>query len=411
MPEVLGFKGWRYNSEKVNINDVIAPPYDVVSEEEIKYYKSKSNYNIFHLELPESSYKARELLKKWMEEKVIFPENMRCIYLYELDFFYGNKKFCRRGFILLVKLSSFKEGKIIPHEKTYPKVTEERFELLKATGFQFSQIFGIYQDPELDTLKNLDEKELLYEVTFGSEVHRLYRITSLSIQQKISAFLYNKPIYIADGHHRYTTALRFKSYMEEKFGKNDQLDFNYICMYVCPMEEPGLLMLPTHRVYLFSETFKLIEKLKNFLEVEKISEEILKSDKNFFREKEREYLLVFNRNLLFCRIRDDFWEEIKKLDPVLSRIPLFNFLHIFYKATGLKEEELKEKGLVKFYSTEKEVLKKSEKGLGVIFPVISPLILKEVAGVGKLMPHKCTYFYPKILTCLLLREIKGEPVK
>jgi len=190
MPECLPFCGWRYNPSRVKIEDVIAPPYDIVSEEEIEYFKNKSSYNIFHLELSENYEKAKELLKNWIENQILIKEQNPSIYFYELDFFHINRNFSRKGFILLVKLSYFEEGNIFPHEKTYKEITEERLELLKKTHFQFSQIFALYEDPLLETIKEVNQKKhLLYEIRYEEEIHKLYKISEKEFIKNLLNFL------------------------------------------------------------------------------------------------------------------------------------------------------------------------------------------------------------------------------
>jgi uncharacterized protein (DUF1015 family) len=411
MPECLPFCAWRYNSEKVNIEEVVAPPYDVVSEKEIEYFKAKSSYNIFHLELPENYDKAKELLKNWIDSQILIKNSTPGIYFYEIEFTYHGKSFLRKGFILLVKLSSFEEGKILPHEKTYSKVTEDRLELLKKTHFQFSQIFSLYEDPSLETIKIVDEyKEHLYTVNFQNEKHILYKISEKELIKKLLAFFKDKTFYIADGHHRYKTALKFKEYMESIHGKNPLKDYNYIAMYVSPMEDENLLMLPTYRAYYFESPQEIIKKFLKF--VEPINSLNLDKEINLdklFKNSQKEWALIFGEEIKVFRIKDEITEKIRKEDSLFSEIPLYNFLKIMESALKIREEELKEKGKVRFISDLDELIKEVQKGaIGIIFPFISAEILKKVSQAKKLMPHKCTYFYPKILTGLVLNEISGK---
>ncbi|MCD6489845.1 MAG: DUF1015 domain-containing protein, partial [Thermodesulfobacterium sp.] len=227
MPECLPFCAWRYNPEKVKIEKVVAPPYDIVSKEEIRKFKIKSPYNIFHLELPEDYKKAKDLLESWINSEILIKDKTPGIYFYELKFSYQNRNFIRKGFILLVKLSSFEEEKIFPHEQTYSKITDDRFKLLKTTHFQFSQVFALYEDPLLETLKAVDKnKKFLYRIQFGYEEHKIYKISDKKLIKNLLEVLKSKKFYIADGHHRYKTALRFKEYMESIYGKSSSKDYN-----------------------------------------------------------------------------------------------------------------------------------------------------------------------------------------
>ncbi len=419
MPECLPFCAWRYNPLKVRIEEVVAPPYDVVSEDEVEYYKNKSSYNIFHLELSINSKKAKNLLDDWIKNQILIKEKNPSVYFYELDFFHLNQNFSRKGFILLVKLSYFDEGNIFPHEKTYKEVAEKRLELLKETKFQFSQIFALYEDSSLESIENINkEKNLLYEIKYEKEIHRLYRISEKKFIKDLLSYFKNKKLYIADGHHRYLTALKFKEYMEDFYGKDEFKDYNYVSMYLSPLEDKNLLMLPTYRAYYLENPNEVIKKfyeiaeiieafeIKNLNEINQNFHHYLQ--KNFFRN----WIFLKGNQALFFLLKKYIFEKIKEEEPILSEIPLYNFLKVSEEIIKLKEEKLRKENKVKFVSDVKELLKEVKKGaLGIIFPYTSPQILKKVTEAKKLMPHKCTYFYPKILTGLILNEIKGEYIK
>ncbi len=409
MPKVLPLPGWRYNLEKVSIENVVAPPYDVVSPEEVEFYKKKSPYNIFHLEIPETYEKAKELLNTWINENILIKEKNPCFYYYEVEFNHQGKRLKRRGFIGIVELMPFEEGKILPHEKVFPKITEDRFNLLKTTGFQFSQIFGLFEDPGLKLLNSLEKEELLYQATLNGETHSLYKIPA-QLSKHVQSHFLDKKIYIADGHHRYTTALRYRDYMESIHGKDPLRDYNYIAMYLTAFEEENLFMLPTHRLYKVEDPRSLINKFSLICEIKAIDWPELFSE-SLFTHPEREWLFFAGKEIFLARLKQDIWERLKKEDPVLSKVTLHNFLKVWEEITGAKEEEFKEKGKVLFFSQMEELMEKSEEGLGVVFPVISPLVLKDIASAGKRMPHKCTYFYPKILTGFLLKEARGSLLK
>lgn len=412
MPECLPFYGWRYNPEKVDIKKVVAPPYDVVTEEEKKFYKDLSPYNIFHLELPEDLLTAKDNLNKWIKEGILIREKQPSLYFYEIEFNYQNNPYLRKGWILLVRLHRFEEGVILPHEKVYKKVTQERLNLLKTTCFQFSQVFGLYEDPELETLKP-KEKVPLYSVKHNEEHHRFYKVNSEDEIQKILSFLKDKKIFIADGHHRYTTALEFKEEMEKIYGKDETKDYNYIVMYLCSLNDPNLLILPTHRVYCLNGIEDILEKLRTFLEFfEEPSCKNYVSTKDIFRSLDHKILFILREKPLLGKIKPEVLERIEGEDPVLSKVPLYNFLWILEKGLGITEEKLKEEGKVVFTSSSQEVFEMAKNnGLGVIFPSLSTESFKQVALNFKRMPHKATYFYPKILTGFVLHEVSGRSVK
>lgn len=414
MPECSPFCGWRYNPEKVEIKNIVAPPYDVVSEEEKLYYQNLSPYNVFHLELPQSYSKAQKLLQKWIEEEILIKDPYPSLYFYEISFPFHKKILNRRGIILLVKLSSFKNGTILPHEKTYSKVTAERFKLLKHTCFQFSQVFGLYEDPSLESFKDWGKDFIpLYEVKFKDEVHRLYKLENSIFIKNYLKFLYSKKIYIADGHHRYITALKFKQYLDKLLGKEERRDYNFIVMYLCALEDKNLIMLPTHRVFYLENPNQFLTKILDYCEMVKelFPEELFQIDLHF-EKRLQEFGIYIQNSLKIFRIKPIFWKKIFKKEPILSEVPLYNFLQILSEILGKSEEKIKEEKKVEFFSEliklKEKVDKNSHLAVGILFPSISPLVLKKVTQANKLMPHKSTFFYPKILTGMVFNQIKGE---
>ncbi|MFN3920815.1 MAG: DUF1015 family protein [Caldimicrobium sp.] len=398
MPECHPFCGWLYNPEKVRFEEVFAPPYDIVSEEEIRYFKQKSPYNIFHLELPESPEKAQLILQNFIHQKILVKNSLPTLYYYEIEFPFEEKIHLRRGYILLTRLYPFEEGIILPHEKVYSKITEDRLNLFKATHCQFSQIFSLYEDPNLETFKDLPENlNFYFEVTFNQEIHRLAKIQDLNFIQKVLNYLSDKKFFIADGHHRYTTALKFKS-LKEKQCHNSTNKYHYISMYICPFEEKGLLMLPTHRVYNEKYYSPLISNLETYCDLIK---EIPLSQ--WYLEK-KQYDQTFSNFFLFKKEKIkifSFKEAFLKSerDADFLELPLFHFLRIIEEVLKIKEKDLKEAGEVEFFGSEKEAIDKAKKsGFAILFPRSPTKLLKKIALKGKTMPHKATFFYPKILT-------------
>ncbi len=411
MPNCRPFKGWLYNTKKILLNEVLAPPYDVVTSEEIKSYKEKSPYNIFHLELPETLEKGKELLESFIKEEIFFQNGSPALYYHEVLFNYEGESYLRKGLILAVRLHNFEEGIILPHEKIYPKVVEDRFQLLKTMGFQFSQIFGLYEDPDLYSLKILEEKGLFYgEASLNGEVQRLFKIQDEAVIKEILKFLEGKKIYIADGHHRYLTALKYRDYLRD-CKKNLKTDnYEYIVMYLCPFEDRNLLMLPTHRFYRFS-----LEELRQFNSrlPEWVTLEGRFSFLNFkyFKEKYEGRADVFSlwdgRELSIYALKPERFEFLRRLFPELSSLPLFNFLQILKDILKVEEVELMGKKKVFYFSCQEKFLKKDfSSELAIFFPKVSSAVLKRIVSAGKLMPQKSTYFYPKILTGFVLYQVK-----
>ncbi len=416
MKKVLPFKGWRYNPEKVDISKVVSPPYDVVSQEELTFYKSLSPYNIFHLELPESPEIAKNKLTEWIENRILQKDQQDMFYVYELEFHHEGKKFERKGLVGALKLFPFEDGVVLPHEKVFPKVTQERFALLKETCFQFSQIFCLYSGKDKNLWEEIDKKKKpLYQVSFNGELHRFYALCDEALLKKISQFFEDKVFYIADGHHRYTTALKFKEFMKNlanKKNENEEQEFERIAVYFCNLDDPNLLILPTHRVYFFPFEQGTLKKFLNFYKILKTSEPHLEKIKelsqNFFNPSSQ-ILLVTKEKTYFMEIKSEVYENLKKENPILSEMSLFNYLKIFEEVFEVSEEELKKEKKIKFLSEiEKIFANLDDSGFAVIFPSLSSEIFKKISENGLRMPHKSTFFYPKILTGFVLKRTCPE---
>ncbi len=409
MPEVRPFYGWRYHPERVDLRKVVAPPYDVVSPEEVLEYLQRDPYNIFHLELsregPDPYLRAAEKLNRWIAEGILVREDRPSLYIYRLHFSHEGRNYVRTGFIGLVRLSPFSEGRILPHEKTFPRVTEDRLNLLRATSAQFSQIFALYHDPGLRTLKLARGEPLFRLETPSGEVHELARLTDPALQEELSAFWHSRPFYIADGHHRYTTALKYAREMEARLRPEGPRCFHYLMMYLCPFEEPGLLVLPTHRVIRRSlPEERLKATLHRVAEVEEIS----------CRKPpalgERTLLILTRRKTYAVRLRPEVlarWEEETGLPE--SELPAAWCARLIEGLWGETEKELKEKGLLDYTPWPQEVEREVSKGAtAFLLPATPVTVLERVAASGQVMPHKSTYFYPKILTGLVLFRINPE---
>ena len=419
MPEFKPFYGWRYHPERVDISRTVAPPYDVVNEDEIRFYLKRDPYNIFHLELgeelpgdnaKENRYlRAKRYLEEWIKRGILIRETRPAFYLYRLHFTYQGRSFTRTGFIGLVRLSPFNEGRILPHEKTFPKVTEDRLRLLRTTGAQFSQVFALYEDPEGKTLSVPFPEKPLYKVEESADrVHEFYVIDDPEAQRTLSLCLSEKILYLADGHHRYTTALKYAEEMEAKIRPHGPRCFHYLMMYLCAFEDPGLLVLPTHRLlraHFSKETVK--KKLERLAEIKAEGLSILDNPERPFRN---ELLWVSSEGVLAIKIRPEVisaWERESGLPE--RELPAAWCARILEILCEKSERTLKESGLLRYTPWIPEIKKEIRAGTQAFVLPQTPLsMLKKVASSGKLMPHKSTYFHPKILSGFVIFRINPE---
>ncbi len=416
MVDIQAFRGWRYNPQKVDLARVLAPPYDVVTPREQKDFLARSPYNVFHLELGEDSpaedryAKARRLWDSWRREGVLLRDQVPALYLYRLRFSWGGKEMVRRGFIALVRLFPWEEKKILPHEKTFNRVTEDRLKLLRATKAQFSQIFCLYHDPQLQSLETLSAAakpafEVLDPEGFR---HELSLVTEPEAISQVRDLMASERLYIADGHHRYTTALRFMREMEAQYGAHPRRCFHYMMMYLCPFEEPGLLVLPTHRLLrLDLSREELFSRLKHFGRLEKVPLERLKE--RLASLGPLEFLIVHEREVFSFRLHEKAANLTAHLPEEIFRLPVAVFTALMAEALRVEETQLKEEGRLVYTPWVERVLEEACGGtFGFLLAETPVLALEEVAQAGLVMPHKSTYFYPKILTGMVFFEIDPQ---
>lgn len=420
MPEIKPFKGIIYN-KNLPIEKVVAPPYDVISEKERDELYDLHEFNVIRLILNRDADRyesAKKIFDDWLKNNVLVEQNEEAIYIYEQKFEIDGEFYERIGIICLMKLEEFGKGDIFPHEKTFPKPKEDRFNLLKSTNAQFDHIFGIYSDPQFKLEKLIDEfKPSLplfnFEFPPGGKVwHYLYEIKNAKFFEKVGEIFENLQIFIADGHHRYETGLMFRDYIASLHKGDYPGSYDYILTYLTNMEAEGLVILPTHRI--ISNVDKV--ELKNKFNSEKISAqfEIIKTNssqdfkghfpiKNFQKGVfgvclDRDDFLILkmkNKDIINSILSNDLPEPVKSLDVTILHEFIFNLLGL--NTSGIK---------LSYTHNLDEALKLSEEVDKVAF-ILNPPSINDVRSVslsGATMPQKSTYFYPKILSGIVMRR-------
>ena len=285
MPDIAAFRGIRYDLGHVgSLSDVIAPPYDVIDAELQQQLYDQSDFNCTRLILGKDEdsdddssnryTRAAKYLKDWLRDQVLFTEGDPALYVYHQEFTEAGQTFTRRGFMCRTKLEPFGEGNIYPHEETHGGAKADRLKLWQNCKANLSQIFGLYPDPE-NTAQDLLEAAIVGVTPLEATdhlgvVHRLWPVTDVDVITKATAAMGGKPIYVADGHHRYETACNYRDELAAAQGGLDaEHPANYVLMMCVSMSDPGMIVLPTHRLFrgLPSMTSaQLIEKLGDCFE-------------------------------------------------------------------------------------------------------------------------------------------------
>ena len=407
MAVVTGFQGFRYNPEKIeNLSKVLAPPYDVISPEEQEELYGVSPYNVVRLILSkcegEQKYvKAGATFRDWIADQVLIQEAEPSIYPYHQQFDLDGKKIIRRGFIATVRIEDFSSKIILPHERTFPKPKMDRLKLTLACKANLSPVFSIYSDPEGSIEKaigeNIEDEPLIDSLYRDGVRNKLWKISDRDIISKIKTTMSDSNLLIADGHHRYETALEYRNQQRNNSGTGSgERLYEYVMMYLARAEDDGLLINPTHRV------LKNLGSLDLKVFIQKIGERfnIKRID---FREAvsslgSREFLIVSKdtRNVIKVSPKDLYPESFKNLAVML----LHNVV--------LKEIITEERSEILYTKSIKEVSELVKSGqyiLGFILPPLTASDIFEVVLADEKLPHKTTYFFPKTLSGLVFNPL------
>ncbi len=412
-----------YNQEKVDINSVIAPPYDVITNEEQQKLYERSKYNIVRLILSNAKDRyedAKKSFENWQNEDVLIKTQKPSIfYIIQKYTTENGKKVERKGFIAKNKVEEFSSKKILPHEYTMGGPKEDRLKLTRACEANFSQIFMVYSDPSMLIEKEIApkyiNKEPFIDATDDKGVQNLvYIIDEPADIEKIQKLLEDKTLLIADGHHRYETALNYS-----KESKNPEAQ--YVMSYFTNSEDDNLIIFPTHRIITkFIEPYVLLESVKKYYDLSDYT--FTSANKNEVKEKfltdleksnaERISMGLYMKNVnkfYLLKLKDGVLDSIDAPD-VLKKLDL-TVLHELIISNELgysKEEQMSQDG-IKYIKQEFEAFDMIDKGTAeASFIMAYPKMqdIKDISSAGYRMPQKSTYFYPKLLSGVCINPLK-----
>ncbi len=440
MAEIAPFRGILYTPQAGDPSKVLAPPYDVISEAERVELEKLDPHNCVRLILPQpedpkesdSRYaRAAKELHKWIEEKALARDAAPAIYRYHQVFTVDGKQVTRKGFIARIRLARFDEGIVLPHERTLSGPKADRLKLMRATRAHFSQIFGLYSDPDRRTDVPFEaierEKPAIEGHTTDGVAHRLWRLTDAAAQHAVMKLLEDKKIYIADGHHRYETMLALREELRKEAGGDAPGDdkarsaVEYGVMFFCNMDDPGLVVLPTHRVVHGLPSFDRASFLSRAREYFTVSEGpmadplVVKRALAGHGKRGPTFALLTPGydTIAYLRVRGDLVvssvaamagqaKELLQLDVALLHGLVIESLLGIDRAAQEKQTNLRySKDTVKAFDELRAP------GVQAIFLMNPTLVsqVKAVADVGEVMPQKSTFFFPKIASGLVVNPI------
>ena len=422
MAIIRPFKGLRFDCEKAGkIEELVCPPYDIISEEQRQDYLKQNENNIIRLELPkgEDPYaQAGKTLKTFLDKGILKRDEKDSVYIYEEEFTVGNVTRSFKGCIVRVKLEEFSKGIVLPHEETLSKAKEDRFNLMKATNCNFSQIYSLFNDPAHSVTAWLDrysKEQPISELTDHEGVtHRLWAVTDKMAIAVLCCEFEDKKLYIADGHHRYETALNYRNYCRENGIGNESRDD--VMMMLVDMEHPGLLVLPTHRIVRNLEGFdakSMIAKCKDYFDITDYSgtESIEAVLKEQYDQGKKAFAFYSGGNSYQLLVLKDT-DAVKKLLPEKSESYCgldVSVLHtlVLEKNFGIDAENMAKQINLTYVKKQEDALSSVDSGKAQCAFILNPTRVEEIRDValaGEKMPQKSTYFYPKLITGLVMNQ-------
>jgi len=420
--EVVPFRGIRYNETAVGeLAKVICRPYDVITPEQQRLYHAKSDYNAVRLEFPEPIadryQRAAMTFRQWLNQGVLQYDSASAFYLHEHEFKYSGRKMLRRGVIARVELEPWGSG-ILPHEETASKAKTDRLQLMQACRANFSPLFSLYHDSQRKIAEILygaaQDKPVMSlpadrsNFPDSDEAHRLWTVSDPEIRRELGELLSAGPIYIADGHHRYETALTYQQEKTQGRSPGGSGAFNYVMMELVEFSDAGLIVLPLHRLVrgiLPSILMNLVDRFRDFFNIEILAPRIdgwdLPADSCLgVLGLQPDSLVVLNRRqdvaleTMMPSTRSQTYRELG--------VSILN--HIVFDGVLSEAKDIEVSYTVDLEEARQQI---REGQYQLAFLVHPPQMetIKAVADAQDRMPAKSTYFYPKLPAGLVINPL------
>jgi len=432
-----------FDTAKVgDLSKVVTPPYDVIRPEEREAFAAQHPHNMVHLILPaahpgdsplENRYtRAAALFRQWQSQGVFRRDDQPAYYYWETRFEHDGRTYTRRGLAALVRLEPFSRGIILPHEQTFSKIKADRLELFKSCQAYFSPIYSLFPDPENQILAELAKgapaEPLLSFTDVEGRQQRVYPVTDPQTQAAVYNALKPRQLFIADGHHRYETAMAFQKWMKERYPlTSPRAPFNYMLMYLANLYDPELVILMAHRLLRgprlkHVEEGRVLTRLEWYFDITPLTPPAGKDVAAYARFIQDElaktpaedtvFIMVgFGLRAWRLQLREGVRQKVlaREMHPALANldVAVLNYL-VFDKGLGLDAKAMDDQETCKYSSKVEEVIQllaAKEVDLAFILNPTKIEQVRQVAESGLIMPRKSTYFYPKVMTGLLLNPI------
>lgn len=436
MADVRPFRGIHYNNSLLHDwAKVICPVYDIIPPGDHEKYYSMSPYNFVRLEagrvLPQDTSsdnkytRAAATLDEWLNHSILERDALPAIYMHDHYFTFAGINHRRRAIIARVKLEEWDKMVVRPHESTFAEARSDRLSLLWAIRANTSSILSMFEDPAGEISRLLSEQEsqrpLMDLPMAGGEGHRVWALSDPKVAGKIGALLGGLPIYIADGHHRYESALAFRRQQRAVSSSAAEQPFDFVMMTLVAFDEPGLLILPPHRLIrgvpkaTLEELHRRLEVFFTMTELDCSTEEAWQEVDSLRKSSDKPRLVMFgpdgnsNRLLVlepkdmsaFAPMMPHFRSDLyKRLEvSIIDHVILEKLLALDHEKDGVN--------LGYSYDRNDAVdrVRNGQYQLAFLLEPISPQTIKAIADISDKMPKKSTYFYPKVPAGLLINRL------
>lgn len=417
MANIAPFRAWRYDFLNIgeNLSTRIAPPYDVLDLAGKNLLLAKSDRNVVAIDLPHAPAKAlgppecyeaaARTFENWQADGTLVQEERPAVYIYHQLFEHAGRSYTRRMFVARLELEQFSAGIVLPHEETFGGPKEDRLALMKTTRANLSPVFALFRDPE-ELLAGIFSSHIDRppdaQTTLDGVDNRIWIMTAGDAVDRLVRAFADKQVYIADGHHRYNTALTYRDWLAGENGGELPANHpaNYIMVVFGSMDDPGSLILPTHRILVETGDLGFAELMNAWSSGCAESSPDTADMTIYYRASdEAKYVRFTNRSVLsilepelstaWCAL-DSAYLHRYLIDDLYARIPGGRVApRIRYAKSEAEARRIAE----------------TEKGIALICRPATMTQLRDVSQAGDLMPQKSTYFYPKVLTGLTFNPL------
>ena len=441
MAKTAPFKGIRYNPHKVgDLSQVVSQPYDRIGPDLQKKYYDLHPYNIVRLirgqefddDNPEQNVytRARDYYQTWLDAGYLLRDPAPAFYVYHQTFTLPDgAQLTRKAFLAALELADFSEGIVLPHERTLAGPKVDRLNLLRATGLNFELIFMLYPDPEnrinalFDAAIAARPPDAEVQELFEKDVRQqMWVVTDPQVLAKVTAEMVPKRgLIIADGHHRYETALNYRAEMRDKYPEAPaNAAFNFVLVSLVSMDDPGLTILPTHREihnYTVKVPAEILEEARVYFEITPMADraaleaalaQATPDDRRIGFYDGSYFLLRLRNPAIMDEIVPDRAPEWRRLDV--------SILHelIIERVMGISKQQVENKHYLDYYRDLHQAIANVDAGRAMCVFIMNPTRISEVKACstqGEKMPQKSTDFYPKMISGLVMMDIRvGEQI-